>query len=159
MAARIQSRAMLSSLSRSSGVSACAASCTQSRAKASNSFAAEPDDMGRTSHGANPQTIALNSIEFHGKCHCNAAATTQAANNERDDSQCRSYGATPGTQPYFERGKGVPSEPRWGDYSAASWRGAAYAGIGPGSPERPALASVMRPTMTSGSRPTVAMRP
>jgi hypothetical protein len=64
MAARIQSRAMLSSLSRSSGVSACAASCTQSRAKASNSFAAEPDDMGSRLHGAPSSTVALSSLEF-----------------------------------------------------------------------------------------------
>jgi hypothetical protein len=41
IAARIQSRAMLSSLSRSSGASACATSCTQSRAKASNVIAAD----------------------------------------------------------------------------------------------------------------------
>jgi hypothetical protein len=66
MAARIQSRAMLSSLSRSSGVSACAASCTQSRAKASNSFAAEPDDMGSRLHGAPSSTVALSSLEFQG---------------------------------------------------------------------------------------------
>jgi hypothetical protein len=42
--ARIHSRARLSSFSRSSGVSACSANLTQSRANSSNSFA-DPDDM------------------------------------------------------------------------------------------------------------------
>ena len=29
-------------------------------------------------------------------------AAAQAAFNDQDDSQCRSYGVAPGTQPYFE---------------------------------------------------------
>ena len=78
MAARIQSRAMLSSLSRSSGVSACAASCTQSRAKASNSFEAEPDDMSCASQGARTPN---NSIEFPGSSIEIRAA--DLANSER----------------------------------------------------------------------------
>jgi hypothetical protein len=55
--ARIHSRARSSSFARSSGVSACPASLTQSRANSSNSFA-DSDDMG-CSHNFRLSTLIM----------------------------------------------------------------------------------------------------
>ena len=63
--ARIHSRARLSSFSRSSGVSACSANLTQSRANSSNSFF-YPDDMSAPTHlpPFDPAN-AVDRVKFH----------------------------------------------------------------------------------------------
>ena len=63
--ARIHSRARLSSFSRSSGVSACSANLTQSRANSSNSFF-DPDDMSAPTHRPpfDPAN-AVHRVKFH----------------------------------------------------------------------------------------------
>src|SRR6478672_6436953 len=63
--ARIHSRARLSSFSRSSGVSACSANLTQSRANSSNSFA-DPDDMSAPTHLPHfDPANAVHRVKFH----------------------------------------------------------------------------------------------